>query len=158
MNADTPLMSALGRVPSGLFILSASHAGQQTGMLASWVQQAAFEPPAVTVAVRLGRYVAEWIAEGRPFALSILAEDQKDMLKHFGRGFEPGEPAFEGLSILQTSSNLPVLSDAVGYLECITRGHVDSGDHRIFLAEVTDGKLLREAEPMVYVRKSGAHY
>jgi hypothetical protein len=36
--------------------------------------------------------------------------------------------------------------------------HLDSGDHRIFLAEVTGGRLLREDRPLVHVRKSGMHY
>jgi len=36
---------------------------------------------------------------------------------------------------------------------------IDSGDHRIFLANVVRGKLHQaDAEPMVHVRKSGARY
>ena len=44
--------AVLGRVPSGVFILTASDGqGKETGMLASWVQQAGFDPPCDTVAV-----------------------------------------------------------------------------------------------------------
>src|SRR5918999_987649 len=42
---------ALGRVPSGVFILTAAHNGESAAMMASWVQQAAFDPPAVSIAM-----------------------------------------------------------------------------------------------------------
>ncbi|MBC8108463.1 MAG: hypothetical protein H7Z14_17895, partial [Anaerolineae bacterium] len=42
-----PIGKALGRIPSGVFVLTAAHAGERMAMLASWVQQAAFEPPAI---------------------------------------------------------------------------------------------------------------
>ena len=32
-------LAALGRIPSGLFVLTLRHGGRETGMLASWVQQ-----------------------------------------------------------------------------------------------------------------------
>src|SRR5258706_383723 len=49
------LALALGRVPSGLFILTVCDGQRETGMLASWVQQCSFEPPQVSVAVKHGR-------------------------------------------------------------------------------------------------------
>jgi hypothetical protein len=52
---------ALGRIPSGLFILTARFEDQSTGMLASWVQQVSFDPPLVSVAVKKGRFVANWL-------------------------------------------------------------------------------------------------
>lgn len=149
----------LGRVPSGIFILTATgEEGYETGMLASWVMQAGFEPPMVTVCVKQGRYVEEWLSAGRPFNLNVLSEDQKDLLGHFGRGFEPGEPAFEGLKVSRCSRGLPVLSDSIGWLECEPAESLTSGDHHIFLAQVTGGKLISEDRPMVHVRKSGLHY
>ena len=42
------LAAALGRVPSGLYILTARHGDAETGMLVSWVQQCSFAPPLVS--------------------------------------------------------------------------------------------------------------
>jgi flavin reductase (DIM6/NTAB) family NADH-FMN oxidoreductase RutF len=150
--------SVLGRLPSGLYVLTVRHNGEETGMLASWVMQAGFDPPMVTVAVRRDRYVANWLSEHSPFVLNVLAEQQKGMLSHFGRGFAPGEPAFEGLVIRRTESGLPWIAGALGHLECSPVNHLDSGDHRIFLAEVIAGDLQTEESPMVHVRKSGLRY
>jgi flavin reductase (DIM6/NTAB) family NADH-FMN oxidoreductase RutF len=152
------LHAILGRVPSGIFILTAGAGEQATGMLASWVMQAGFEPPMVTVAVRSGRYVEDWLTNGEPFVLNVVGEEQKHLLKHFGKGFERGELAFEGLDVKLAHSGVPALVNSIGHLECEPVKHVDSADHRIFLARVTAGHLSSDAPPMVHVRKNGAHY
>ena len=148
----------LGRVPSGIFIMTVSHESDSTGMLASWVMQAGFEPPMITVAVKNGRYVEDWLNAGAPFVLNVVSQEDKTMLKHFGKGFEPGVPAFEGLDTENSSHGVPVLKSTLGYLECEPAGQVASGDHTVFLAKVIGGKLLNEEKPMVHIRKSGAKY
>src|SRR4028118_903064 len=92
------LGQALGRVPSGLYILTVRHDGKATGMLASWVQQAGFEPPMVTVAVNADRYVGAWIDRSGRLALNQTAPARQAHLRHFGRGFTADAPAFEGLA------------------------------------------------------------
>lgn len=148
----------LGRLPSGLFIVTARHGDAETGMLASWVMQAGFEPPMLTIAVSLKRYVNEWLSAGAMFTVNVLAADQRKLLAHFGRGFAPEEPAFNGLSIERTPGGQAVLSDALGHLECLVRGDLASGDHRIVLAEIVAGRLHRESEPLVHVRNNGLKY
>ncbi|HVT29406.1 MAG TPA: flavin reductase family protein [Lacipirellulaceae bacterium] len=151
--------SALGHIPSGIFILTIGTGPRATGMLASWVMQAGFEPPMVSVAVKLGRYVCDWLSEGQPFVLNLVREGQKSLLKHFSQGFKPGQPSFENLEIGHCARGVPILKDALGHLECEPAGHVDSGDHRIFLAKVVRGRLNEtDQRPMVHIRKSGAHY
>lgn len=128
-------------------------------MLASWVMQAAFEPPMVSVAVKQGRYVCDWLTAGEPFVLNLVGESQKQFLKHFGKGFQPGEPAFEGLEISHCARGVPILKEAIGHLECEPTSHFDSGDHRIFIAKVVRGKMVDgEGKPMVHIRNSGARY
>jgi flavin reductase (DIM6/NTAB) family NADH-FMN oxidoreductase RutF len=155
----SPIVPVLGRIPSGIFILTARRGEEETGMLASWVMQAGFKPPSVTVAVGRERYLCSWLTEGAPFALCQVAEHQMSLLKHFGRGFPPGEPAFAGLELDRDLHGTPILRQGtVGHLSCLIRGHADSGDHRIFVAEVVDGRLTSDATPMVHHRKSGSHY
>jgi flavin reductase (DIM6/NTAB) family NADH-FMN oxidoreductase RutF len=149
----------LGRVPSGIFILTIGTGPRATGMLSSWVMQAGFEPPMVSVGIKLGRFVCDWLSAGEPFVLNLVGESQTQLLKHFGKGFPPGEPAFEGLGITHCARGVPILKDSVGYMECEPVRHVDSGDHRIFVANVVRGKMHdSEMGPMIHVRKSGTKY
>lgn len=154
----TEIAPILGRLPSGLFIVTARQGDNETGMLGSWIMQAGFDPPMLTVAVGKTRYVAEWLSNDAVFVVNVLAVDQRRMLGHFGRGFAPGEPAFAGLEIQRSSAGLPILAEALGHLECRVRGDVMSGDHRIVLGEIIAGKLHREGEPIVHVRVNGLKY
>jgi flavin reductase (DIM6/NTAB) family NADH-FMN oxidoreductase RutF len=154
-----PLAQALGRVPSGLFILTVRGEGRDTGALVSWVQQAGFHPPMLTVALRSDRLAAVWVKASGRFTLNQIPAGHKHLLRHFGRGFGPDEPAFNGMEITHEASGGPVLADALGFLDMEVSAHLDSGDHRLFLARVTDGALLQpDVEPMIHVRHSGLHY
>jgi flavin reductase (DIM6/NTAB) family NADH-FMN oxidoreductase RutF len=152
------LAGALGRVPSGLFVLTARRGDAETGMLASWVQQCAFEPPLVSVALRRDRSMISWLTDGSLFSLNILEAGQTDMIAHFGRGFAAGEPAFTELEIDRSAEGGPVLTEALAHLVCRVTAHFSAGDHELLLAEVTAGRVLNEGQPMVHVRKSGFHY
>jgi flavin reductase (DIM6/NTAB) family NADH-FMN oxidoreductase RutF len=153
------LGQALGRIPSGLYILTVQLGERSTGMLASWVQQAGFDPPMVTVAIRRDRHVADWVAESGRFALSQLAVGSKALIRHFGRGFPPDAPAFEGVELRHDARGGPVLAGAMAFLDAEVAGELAAGDHRIFAARVVAGALLQpDAEPLVHVRANGFHY
>lgn len=156
---DTSIDAILGRVPSGIYVLTCRSGSRSTGMLASWVMQAGFAPPMVSVAIKQDRYVAQWLAQGDPFALNLLGERNTELMRHFGKGFALDDPAaFAGIETTAGPDGVPIPAGTVGYLVCKVVGHVDSGDHRLFLAQVTAGQLERDTQPLLHVRKSGAHY
>ena len=105
------IAGALGLVPSGLFILTTGNHQTETGMLASWVQQCSFDPPQITVAVKRDRFIHDLLTNGAVFAINILAAGQTDLIKHFGKGFDRGQPAFEGLAFQHVES-IPILPTA----------------------------------------------
>ncbi len=157
--ADDAQLRVLGQIPSGLFVLTARHDAQETGVLVSWVMQAGFEPPTVSVALRTGRLACEWLDAGAAFVLNLLPDDDKSHLKHFGRGFAPEENAFAGVEIDRTPSGIPVLRDTVGHLECRPLRSIDSGDHRLFVAEIVGGRAGKEGKsPIVHIRRNGQKY
>ncbi len=158
MSDGKELAAAVGRIPSGLFIVTARQGDAETGFLASWVQQCSFEPFQVSVALKAGRAVGDWLAPGAPFVVNILEEDQTDFLVHFGKGFAPGEPAFADLEVDRSSAGAPVLSETLAYLDCRVAGRFAAGDHELILGRVVGGRVLAEGRPMVHVRKNGSHY
>jgi flavin reductase (DIM6/NTAB) family NADH-FMN oxidoreductase RutF len=152
------LAAALGRIPSGLFVLTAGRGGDETGMLASWVQQCSFEPPQVSVALRKGRDVLEYLTDGAAFVLNVVPENGKALIAHFGKGFGPGEPAFEGLEVRRDGDTPPVLAAAHAYLDCRVAGRCDAGDHVLVVARVVAGAVLHPGGPITHVRKNGLKY
>lgn len=151
-------MKALGRVPSGLFILTMHQGGSESGMLVSWVQQSSFHPPAISVAVHPDRQLASWLTEGAIFVLNILDDSQTDMIAHFGKGFDAGEDPFANLDVLRQGCAAPVLTEALAYLECQVTARYSPGDHDLIIGQVIGGRVLEEGQPMIHIRKNGMHY
>lgn len=156
--------AALGRIPSGLSILtvrdSEVDSARATGMLASWVQQAGFDPPMVTVALARTRFVLDWARASGRFVLNTVPAGNKAMLRHFGKGFGPDDSAFEGVGLARPDEPAgPVLAGAMSYLVVEVAGEVGGGDHVVLLGKVVGGGLIDEdATPMVHVRGTGKHY
>ena len=152
----------LGRIPSGVFILCAGNdQGSKTGMLASWVQQAAFEPPQVTVAVNKSRFLNQWLKLDSPVTLNQVAKGDSTLLKHFGKGFEPDADAFEGIATATGKNGQLILSDALGSLEGTVSGQFEAGDHILYLVTITFAHApanLTTNEPFVHIRKNGFNY
>jgi flavin reductase (DIM6/NTAB) family NADH-FMN oxidoreductase RutF len=157
-DASKALAGALGRIPSGLFILTFRRGKQETAMLASWVQQCSFEPPQVVIALNKKRFVLDWLYAGLPIGVNILGEGQKDLIGHFGKGFELGQPTFEGIEVERRSDSVPFLTAAHAILDCRLAAMHDADDHVLIVARVVAGKMQHDGRPGVHIRRSGLHY
>ncbi|MDY3557266.1 flavin reductase family protein [Gemmata sp. JC717] len=157
-NPSESLAAALGRIPSGLFVLTVRSGDRETGMLASWVQQCSFNPPQISAALNNQRYALEWLNVGATFVVNVIPEGGKTLVAHFGKGFEPDEPAFTGLDARRDALAPPVLLAAHAYLVCRVANRVAVGDHTLVIGEVTAGGILQDAKPTVHTRKNGLRY
>ncbi len=158
--ADIPQeMQVLGRVPSGLFIVTAENNNQRAAFLASWVMQAGFSPPAVSVAVKQDRPIMRQMGRGAKLCVNVLGKEDKALMGQFAKGFALDADPFAGANIGRTESGAPYLADALGYMELsVMRLAEVSTDHNLIIGEVISGRMLKEGEPWVHVRKNGANY
>lgn len=161
--AHADIGAALGRIPTGLFILTAEHEERRMGMLTSFVQQVCFEPPMISVAVAKGRAIMPLISESRQFGLCQLGEQDRIILRKFSAALPPGEDPFLGFELIPSLlPNLPLLTSSIAYLECELTCHMDvEGDHDLFVGTVRAGACLdtrRKANPHIRIRKNGFEY
>lgn len=149
---------ALGRIANGVFVVTTEKDGERHGMLASWVSQAAFEPPAVTVAFNKSRPMLEGL-RGQAIAINVLSAKNNDIFKAFARPNKAvHDDRFEGLE-LAPNDGPPVFANAVAILNCTVTELMDAGDHVIALAQVRSARMINaDAEPMVHLRKNGFQY
>ena len=156
------LTPVLGRIPSGVFILVAGDGdGRRTGLLTSWIQQASFEPPQVTVAVNKSRYLIDWLKSGATVTLNQVAKGDNILFRHFGKGFEADAEAFAGIDLIEGLTGLPLLTGSMASMEGIVAGQMESGDHLILLVTLTNAVCHREpaeCDPFVHLRKNGFSY
>lgn len=151
---------ALGRIPQGLFVLTAAYEEKRSGMLASWVQQVCFEPPMVCVAVAKGRSIMPLVSESRRFGLCQLQSGDRVMQRKFAGHFDPADDVFLGYDLVEGKMpDLPILRQSLAYLECELACHMDvEGDHDLFIGKVINGELLRDEQPQIHIRDNGFHY
>ena len=159
-----PAVLALGRVVGSLCVLTArkgqGDAALSGAMVASWVSQASFTPPGITVAVAKDRAVEALLHKGDRFALNVLAEGRESgPMKQFLQPFAPGADRFSGLELDSSPNDQPLLPEGLAWLEGEVKQRMECGDHWLIYAEVGHGGLLdSDATTAVHQRRSGANY
>jgi len=150
--------NSLGKIPSGVGVLTSKNGAEESAMLASWFQQASFDPPMITVAVNKERPIQSLIQASKKFCVSIFHTNQKELFSHFAKGFQPGENPFDGIGFERRATECAVISDAMSYLDCELINSVDAGDHTVYLGRVIDAGTLNDGKSMVHLRSNGFRY
>jgi flavorubredoxin/flavin reductase (DIM6/NTAB) family NADH-FMN oxidoreductase RutF len=149
---------ALGRVVGSLCVVTAKQDDVETAMLASWVSQATFNPPGLTIAVAKERAIESLLYSGSSFVLNILAEG-KQLRKHFMKIYAPGQDRFAGLNTDVAESGARILKDALAYVECTVQERMDCGDHWVIYATASQGAVFNtNGVTAVHYRKTGLAY
>lgn len=155
----SPIALALGRVPTGLYVVSAMTDSGPIGFVGSFVMQVGFEPPTLCVAVGKDRAPLEAIRANGRFALSILDAESSKLMGVFFKKYEGGETPFDHVEHASApDSGPPVLTGALAWLSCKLTGEHSTGDHVVVFGEVTHGECCRSADPSVHLRSNGLAY
>ncbi|MEO0397199.1 MAG: diflavin flavoprotein [Cyanobacteria bacterium P01_A01_bin.137] len=157
---DADLQKALGRISSGLYIITAAKGEVTSAMLASWISQASFKPLGFTIAVAKDRAIESLMQVGDTFVLNILEEgNHLPLMKHFLKRFPPGADRFAGIRTRPAENKSPILADALAYLECTVTSRMELTDHWLVYSTVENGKVSKdESITAVHHRKIGNYY
>ncbi len=152
--------AALGRIPSGLFIVTWRAEGSDRAMLASWVMQAGFNPPLVSVAVGITRDLLAAIRGGGAFVVNVLSDSQRGLLGRFGKPPVPGDDPFAGLPTERTVRGIIALADAAAWLECepVAEALPIAADHALVIGRITATGGHPELAPLTHLRRNGLKY
>jgi flavorubredoxin/flavin reductase (DIM6/NTAB) family NADH-FMN oxidoreductase RutF len=150
---------AIGRLIGSLCVVTTDHGELKGAMLASWVSQATFSPPGLTVAVAKERAIESLLHKDSPFVLNILPQGQQAaFMKHFLKPFAPGEDRFQNIEIEVAQNGSPILKDSLAYVECRVENRMECGDHWLIYAIADKGQVLRDGVTAINHRKSGVVY
>jgi|TARA_Y100000031_G_scaffold103485_1_gene113505 flavin reductase (DIM6/NTAB) family NADH-FMN oxidoreductase RutF len=140
----------------GVYILSSVNKGEYCVSTVTWVSQASFEPPMISVCIKRDSASYEIVKKRGEFILHLLGDTQKELASTF---FKPTIFENEKLNGQEFSleSNLPLLKDIPAYIQCKVVEILENGDHPLFLAEVVDAKINNDSNPLE-LRKTGWTY
>ncbi|OKH21686.1 diflavin flavoprotein A [Hydrococcus rivularis NIES-593] len=157
---DNHLERALGRISSGLYIITAKKGDLSSAMVASWVMQASLEPLGVAIAVAKDRAIESILHAGDRFVLNVLEEgNYQKLMRHFLKRLPSGSDRFTGIKTYPASNGAAILADALAYMECEVNSRMECSDHWIIYSTATTGRVAKpDALTAVHHRKVGNHY
>lgn len=144
---------ALEKLTYGLFVLTANRNGFDNGCIINTAGMVADNPQKIYISVNKANLTHDMIIETGKFAVSVLSEKAGfEIFKHFG--FVSGKDAnkFKDFSeTIRTSNGTLAVNKQVNSYICGTVTEaVDLGSHTLFIADITDMKVLNSEPSATY--------
>ncbi|MGH6711567.1 MAG: flavin reductase family protein [Bradyrhizobium sp.] len=139
--SDRDFRDALGLFATGVVVItSAGNAGcgggDRSGYLGATVSSfssVSLDPPLILFSIgRQSKAFAAWQSVNC-FAVNILGESQSALSTRFARALTD---KWDGVPLCQGLGGVPLLSDALAWIECQSYAKYDGGDHLIIVGQV----------------------
>ena len=140
--------TALRMIPYGLFVVSMKDGDNVTAAAINWVTQASFAPPLVVLGAKAGTSSTDMIEKSGLFCVNVLEAGSKDLASKFFAHVEANGNKFGDVEFEPSPNGLPVLKDGIAYFECRVRERVGIGDHTIYVGEVIEAGVKKDADSM----------
>jgi flavin reductase (DIM6/NTAB) family NADH-FMN oxidoreductase RutF len=142
--------SLFARTDRELWLLTAAAGGRRGGLIATFVSQASIVPDLPRVVVGIAKQHHTWglIEASGAFALHLLGEEQLDWVWRFGLRSGRDADKLHGMPVVAGATGSPILTGALGWLECRVEARMDTGDRTLYLAEVVREEVVRDAPPL----------
>lgn len=143
---------AMYKLTYGLFVLTTTDGEKQNGCIVNTVSMITDNPKRITVFVNKANYTEELLRKTGVFNVSVLTEKTPfDIFKQFGFASGRDTDKFANTAYPKTENGLYYIPE---YANAILSGKVidahDYGTHTLFVAEVTEGKVLSSDKSVSY--------
>lgn len=143
---------ALYTLSYGVFMLATKSGSKANGCITNTCIQVANSPTRVAISVINANYTCELIKESGIFTLSILDQTCTfQTIKHFGMQSGRNVDKLADIKLPTDNNGIPYMGwQTCAMLSCKVLESHDLGSHTLFIAEVTDEKILSENAPLTY--------
>lgn len=145
------LREVVGTFPSGITIVTTRGADDHhdVGMSVSSFASISMDPPMVMVSVGNAASAMPYLAVGAPIGISVLAEGQAWVARHFSR---KGIDRFQGVEQWRGNNDTVLIDGAAAWFTGHISAALPGGDHTIFTVTVCGCGTTPEARPLIYKR------
>ena len=149
----------LEHFPYGLYVVTVAHDGDEHGMTANWITQASFEPPMLAVAIENTSRTIALIRDAHHFAVSLLTTEQRELAVKLARSSEQAPQKLKGVKTKPAPvAQTPVLTEAVGWVECRAVASLPAGDHTLVLGEILGAGVENGDAAPLMLKEAGLKY
>lgn len=144
---------AVGKFPTGVCVVLAVFEDRNFGLTVNSFSSVSLSPPMISFCLDKASGSFRGFAGADIFSVSILASDQADISRHFAC---KSEDKFKNIDYVTNIDciSLPVIKNALSFLECKKIRQIECGDHVIFIGEVIKTFTNEANTPLVYYGKS----
>lgn len=114
-----------------------------------WVSPVSHKPPRMGVAMPKEMEGSRIVLAGRRFGLSLIAEDQRDLLVRFFQGAQTPAALGEENITYGASTGVPLWSNAVTHFECWLEQSLDLGDFLWLIGRTVSATVVRPGRDML---------
>jgi flavin reductase (DIM6/NTAB) family NADH-FMN oxidoreductase RutF len=143
------LRRVMGHFATGVTVITTRDAdGRPYGFTANALCSVSLDPPMLLVCVDKGAESHPALARSGVFAVNILRHGHEDLSRRFAVS---GGDKFGEVSHRDGRTGVPVLDDALGFIECRVVDAHDAGDHTIYLGQIEHLEAF-EGDPLLFFR------
>lgn len=140
----------IGHFATGVTVITTANDGLLHGMTANAITSVSLDPLLLLVCVDRQAHAYEQLLQSGRFGVNILAEDQEEISRLFATKSEPERGQLRGAAFRLGEHGTPLLEGCLAYVECEVADRFEAGDHTIFIGAVLDGRVLRDALPLLF--------
>ena len=155
--SDREFRDALGLFATGVVVMTSAGSdgyasGDRSGYLGATVSSfssVSLDPPLILFSIgRHSKAFAAWQSVDS-FAVNILGENQSAISTRFARALTD---KWDGVSVCPGLGGVPLLSDALAWIECRSYAKYDGGDHLIIVGQVLSltARSGADTRPLVF--------
>ena len=131
------LQQVMRQFASGVTVVTALRHGIKHAMTATAVCSVSLVPPLILVCVSRSSRFHEAVTEADAWCVSLLSAHQERVARHFANKGRDLLSQFDSVPYTPSPlSGTPLIDGALGWMECVTYGQYDGGDHTIVVGEL----------------------
>lgn len=140
----------LGCYPTGVCVItSVDSQGQRLGLVVGSFSSISLDPPLVGFFPDKRSSTWPLIESTGRFCVNVLDAGQLDLCRRFAAR---GDDKFAGLSHGQSPSGLPLVDDALAWIDCSIERVLDIGDHLLVIGAVEALDKRDNGTPLMFFR------
>jgi flavin reductase (DIM6/NTAB) family NADH-FMN oxidoreductase RutF len=141
---------ALRHFPAGVTIVTIRAGEEIHGLTVSAFASVSADPPLIMVIIENRHHAYNLLqATDAVFAVNILGEEQSELSNRFA--WVKDENRFALGNWTTAATGVPILADALAWLDCRIHARYPAGSHTIYVGEVHASSVPKqEAPPLIY--------
>lgn len=144
-------MEAMHKLTYGLFILTARDGDKDNGCVVNTVMQVTTEPNRIIAVINKQNLTHDMVMKTGIFNVTVLSQKSGfEVYRHWGMQSGRETDKLHEVTISRSANGLVFLPEGNACLSAKVVSMTDLGTHTLFLADVTDGRVLSEEESVTY--------